>query len=57
MFYIQYAGNPVSCAIALAVLDVIRDEHLMEHALEVGGYLKAEALRLMEKHPTIGEVR
>ncbi|XP_025090287.1 ethanolamine-phosphate phospho-lyase-like [Pomacea canaliculata] len=56
-YFNTFGGNPVSSAIALSVLDVIRDEHLMEHALEVGGYLKAEALRLMEKHLTIGDVR
>ena len=34
-----YGGNAVSCAAALATIDVIRDEHLMENASKVGDVL------------------
>ncbi|KAL8587799.1 hypothetical protein ACOMHN_021017 [Nucella lapillus] len=56
-YFNTYGGNPVSCAIALAVLDVIEEENLMKHALDVGGYLKDQVLKLKEKHELIGQIR
>ena len=56
-FFSTFGGNPVSCAVGMAVLDVIEEENLQENALNVGTYL-LEALReLMPKHPVIGDVR
>jgi len=52
---IQYGGNPVSCAIANAVLDVIEKEGLQEHAVKVGNHLLKSLQKIMEKHPIIGE--
>jgi 4-aminobutyrate aminotransferase-like enzyme/Ser/Thr protein kinase RdoA (MazF antagonist) len=56
-FFSTFGGNPVSCAIGLAVLDVIRDERLQEHALKIGTRLLEGLRGLMAKHPLIGEVR
>ncbi|XP_076458997.1 5-phosphohydroxy-L-lysine phospho-lyase-like [Babylonia areolata] len=56
-YFNTYGGNPVSCAIGLAVLDVIEEEGLMNHAADVGGYLKDCALKLKEKHDIVGDVR
>lgn len=56
-YFNTFGGNPVSCAIGLAVLDVIRDEKLRENALKVGGYLKKRLEQLKEKHSLIGDVR
>lgn len=54
---LQFGGNPVSCSIGLAVLDVIEREALQSNALRVGRYL-AELLRQQqEKHSLIGDVR
>ncbi|MEJ2541051.1 MAG: aminotransferase class III-fold pyridoxal phosphate-dependent enzyme [Gemmatimonadota bacterium] len=39
-FFSTFGGNPVSCAIGTAVLDVVRDEGLQEHALRVGSWWK-----------------
>ena len=50
-YFNTFGGNPVSCAIASAVMDVIEDEKLMEHALQVGECLKDELAKLKEKHP------
>jgi 4-aminobutyrate aminotransferase-like enzyme len=56
-YFNTFGGNPVSCAVGLAVLDVIRDEKLQENALTVGNHLKAGLLKLMDKYPIIGDVR
>ena len=56
-FFSTFGGNPVSCAIGMAVLDVIRDERLQQHALEVGTFLRDGLRDLMPRHPLIGDVR
>ncbi len=56
-FFSTFGGNPVSCAIGLAVLDVIRDEQLQQHAFELGTHFRDSLRNLMDKHPIIGEVR
>lgn len=50
-------GNPVTCAAALATLNVITTQNLPARAAELGQYLKDGLLRLQEKHPVIGDVR
>jgi 4-aminobutyrate aminotransferase-like enzyme len=56
-YFNTFGGNPVAIAAAQAVLDVIRDEGLQEHA-RVTGIAFREALRtLAESHPVIGDVR
>ena len=56
-FFSTFGGNPVSCAIGLAVLDVIEKEQLQQHALILGIHFKRGLLNLMDQHPIIGEVR
>lgn len=56
-YFNTFGGNPVSCAAAMAVLDVIEDESLMENARTVGTYAKDGLRRLAEKHDIIGDVR
>ena len=56
-YFNTFGGNPVSCAVGLAVLDVIRDEELQEHALEVGAYLKGKLTELKSGHSLVGDVR
>ena len=53
----QYGGNPVSCAVANAVLDIIEDENLRENAVAVGTRLLTDLNKLKEKHSIIGDVR
>ena len=48
-----FGGNPLACASALAVLEIFEKENLIENALHVGDYLKAE----LEKFTEIKEVR
>ncbi|HCB48894.1 MAG TPA: hypothetical protein DEP47_05075, partial [Chloroflexi bacterium] len=56
-YFNTFGGNPVSCAIGLAVLDVLEEEGLQNNALVVGKLLKDELGRLQEKHPLVGDVR
>jgi 4-aminobutyrate aminotransferase-like enzyme len=56
-YFNTFGGNPVSCEIGLAVLDVIEDERLQDRALRVGGRLKKGLQRLAERHPIVGDVR
>ncbi len=51
-----YAGHPVSAAAALAVLDIIEEENLVERARQVGHYLREKLSRLRE-YPLVGDVR
>lgn len=50
-------GNPLCCAGALAVLEIMDEEHLVEKAERTGQLLKARLLELMKKYEFIGDVR
>jgi 4-aminobutyrate aminotransferase len=52
-----YGGNVVSCAAALATLDVIEEEHLVRNARERGAQLLDGLRRLAATHPSIGDAR
>ena len=53
-----YAGSPIGCAAALAVIDVIREEGLVARAGEIGAKFRTRLDALQAKHPgTIGDIR
>jgi 4-aminobutyrate aminotransferase/(S)-3-amino-2-methylpropionate transaminase len=53
-----YAGSPVGCAAALAVIDVIESEGLIARANEIGAMFKKSLTSIKEKYPKlVGEVR
>lgn len=56
-YFNTFGGNPVSCAIGLAVLEVIEQEGLQAHSLRVGNRLMAGLRGLLEHYPLIGDVR
>jgi len=56
-FFSTFGGNPVAMAAALAVLEVIDDERLIEHAAETGEYLAGRLREIAARSPLIGEVR
>ena len=57
IYFNTFAGNPVSCAAGLAVMDVIEDEHLMRNAESTGAYVLEGLRALSERHNMIGDVR
>jgi 4-aminobutyrate aminotransferase-like enzyme/Ser/Thr protein kinase RdoA (MazF antagonist) len=56
-FFSTFGGNPVACAAGLAVLDVLEEESLQQHALRVGTYLIEGLKALQTRHALIGDVR
>ena len=57
-YFNSFGGNPVSCAVGNAVLDVIEREKLQENALKVGRYFLNKLQILKNKHKKyISEVR
>ena len=50
-------GNPIACAAAIATIDVYKGEGLIENSRVLGAKLLAELKKMMEKHPSIGDVR
>ena len=56
-YFNTFGGNPVSAAIGLEVLKVIKEEKLQENAFEIGDFLKSELKKLQSEYPLIGDVR
>ena len=54
-YFNSFGGNPVSCSIGNAVLNIIEDEDLQKNAFEVGNHLITQ-LRTLD-HPLIGDIR
>jgi len=52
-----FGGNPVACAAALQVIDVMREERLMENATRQGAYLMKRLKEMQQKYPLLGDVR
>lgn len=52
-----YGGNPISCRAALAVLEILLEDGLLETAGELGAKLTARFEELQKTHEIIGEVR
>jgi len=56
-FFSTFGGNNVSCAIGLAVLEVVQEEKLQQHALRVGERLLEGLRELQQRFALIGDVR
>ena len=56
-FFSTFGGNNVSCAIGLAVLEVVQEENLQQHALRVGERLLEGLRTLQQRHSLINDVR
>ena len=56
-YFNTFGGNPVSCAVGLKVLEILRRDRLQENAQRIGSGLLARMAGLMAKHDRIGDVR
>lgn len=56
-FFSSFGGNPVSCAIGSAVLDVIEEEQLQQNTSMVGDYFMDQLRQLQNEFTSIGDVR
>lgn len=56
-FFSTFGGNTVSCAVGIAVLDVVEGEGLQEHARRVGEDLSGRLRGLIDRHAIVGDVR
>ncbi len=52
-----FGGNPVSCAAANAVIDVILEENLLDNAARLGEYIKQRLGEMQSEFPEIGDIR
>lgn len=52
-----YCGSPIACAAALAVLDIIEEEHLTEKAEKIGAVIETRGLKWKETYAFVGDVR
>ncbi|MFS3929369.1 aspartate aminotransferase family protein [Priestia flexa] len=52
-----FGGNPIGCSAALATLEVLQEENLLENAKEMGAYALKQLELLKEKHSLIGDIR
>ena len=52
-----YSGNPLGCAAALAVQQIMREDHVLDKAAENAGYLAAEMQKVFGQHKNVGEIR
>lgn len=55
-FFSSSGGSPVSCAVGMKVLDIMRDEALQQNAREVGDHLKEGLQALGDRHDLVGAV-
>jgi taurine--2-oxoglutarate transaminase len=55
---LTYSGHPLACAAAVATIEAMREEQIVEHAARIGERVLGPGLRaLAERHPSVGDVR
>ena len=52
-----FGGNPLACAAAIAVIEAIEEDHLLDNAVKMGQYTNEKLEQLKEKHPIIDHIR
>ena len=53
----SYGGNPMACGAALATIQVIQEENLLERSLHLGQLALRRMERMTDEHPIVGDVR
>jgi taurine---2-oxoglutarate transaminase len=54
---LTYNGHPLSLAAAIATIEVMRDEKIVEQAAQTGEVMAEMMAELVDRHPSVGEVR
>lgn len=54
---LTYNGHPISLAAAIAVIQAMQADGVVEHARQMGGVMADMLAELVERHPSVGEVR
>lgn len=54
---LTFNGHPISLAAAIATIEVMKEDHLVEKARETGAIMAEMLAELVERHPSVGEVR
>lgn len=52
-----YSGNPLGCAAALAVQNILREDNILTNAAISAKYLKTQLHQALDNHPHVGEIR
>jgi len=55
--FATFGGNPLSCAAAVAVIDIIQESNYLERASKLGNEMKKKLQALQEDHKIVGDVR
>lgn len=53
----SYGGNPMACAAALASIEAIEEEHLLERSQHLGELALKRMKKMLDEHPIVGDVR
>ena len=54
---LTYSGHPLACATGVATVKVYEEENLIENAAKMGKIMRQRLEEIMEKHPSVGEIR
>ena len=54
---LTYAGHPLACASGVAAIRAMEEEGTLDHATRMGAQMRQELTRMMDRHPSIGQVR
>jgi 4-aminobutyrate aminotransferase len=52
-----FGGNPIACEAALATIEILKEENLIENAKKMGAYAYKKLTSLQEQYPVIGSIR
>jgi taurine--2-oxoglutarate transaminase len=53
----SYSGHALACAAALTSIEILQEDGIVDHSREMGEYLGHRLNALVEKHPSIGDIR
>lgn len=54
---LTYSAHPLSCAAAIAVIDIYESDGLFDNTIKMGKYIEGQIEKMKDKHPSIGDFR